>query len=186
MKKAAPWIRVLFLALFIFLLRKGFLLLWLATYLVSLVFPLLYGKRFYCLLACPMNTLMLWISKRKGKLGLKNRPAPQWLSGGRFAWASLALTVAVFFISRKVVGKDFPMMVVWMVVASVMALFWHPDAFHDKVCPFGVPQGCLAKVSVLSEEGREKARNYQGFTASVLGGGSGGNPKEADKPAGQA
>ncbi len=173
MKKAAPWLRVLFLALFFFLLRQGFLLLWLAVYLLSLAFPLLYGKRLYCMLACPMNTLMLWVSGLKAKSGAKNRPTPGWLSGGKFAWASLALTVAVFIVSRKVVGKDFPMMLVWLAVAAVLTFFWHPDVFHDKVCPFGVPQGCLARVSALSEEGREKARNYQGFTASVLGGGPG-------------
>ena len=173
MKKAAPYIRVLFLVLLFVLLRQQLLLVWLGIYLASLLIPLLFGKRLYCKLACPMNTLMLWVTKLKQKLGWKNRPLPKWLEGGRIAWFSLALTAAVFILTRRVLGKDFPMMIVWMVVSVFLTLFYHQDLFHDQVCPFGKPQGCLAKQSLLSPEEREKARHYQGFTASVLGGGPG-------------
>lgn len=182
MKKAAPFIRLFFLALFLLLLKQGFLIVWLGLYLLSLLFPLLWGKRLYCLLACPMNTLLSFLVKLKKKLGLKNRPAPIWLAGGWFVWASLALTVLVFILSRQVLKKDFPMMLVWTAVALLMSLYWHPDAFHDKVCPFGLPQGCLAKQSLLSPENREKARDYKGFTQSVLGGGQPGQGPPQHKP----
>ena len=171
MKKFAPVLRILFLVLFFFLLRQGLLLAWLLIYLLSLIFPLLFGRRLYCLLACPMNTLMAWLLTLKKKLGLKNRPAPKWLEGGKLPWVSLALTVLMFILSRKVIGKDFPMMLVWITVSLIMTFFYHPDVFHDRVCPFGAPQGCLAKASLLDGEAREKARDYKGFTASVLGGG---------------
>lgn len=170
MKKAAPFIRLLFLALFVVLLRSGFLLGWLILYLASLLLPLLWGKRLYCVLACPMNTLMSWLAPLKQKLGLKNRPAPRWLAGGKLVWASLALTMAVFIISRRIIGRDFPMMLVWIAVSLGMMLFCHPDVFHDKVCPFGLPQGCLAKRSLLDEEAGKQARDYKGFTQTVLGG----------------
>lgn len=172
MKKFAPVIRILFLALFFFLLKRGFLLAWLGMYLLSLLFPLLFGKRLYCMLACPMNTLMVCMAKLKKKLGRKNRPVPSWLEGGKLPWVSLLITVAVFILSRKVIGRDFPMMLVWIAVSLVMTFFWHPDVFHDKVCPFGAPQGCLARRSLLDEEARAKARDYQGFTRTVLGGNS--------------
>lgn len=170
MKKAAPVIRLLFLALFVVLLRKGFLIGWLALYLLSLLLPLLWGRRLYCMLACPMNTLMSWLTPLKQKLGLKNRPAPAWLAGGVMVWASLALTVAMFLVTRRLIGKDFPMMLVWMAVSLGMTLVYHPDVFHDKVCPFGMPQGGLARRALLDEEAGKQARDYQGFTQSVLGG----------------
>ncbi len=178
MKKAVPFIRLLFLILFFVLLKSRLLLVWLGIYGLSLIFPLLFGKRLYCMLACPMNTLIVWVTRLKQKLGWKNHPVPKWLAGGRLPWISLALTLAVFIITRRVVGKDFPMMVIWMVISVFLTLFHHQDMFHDQVCPFGAPQGCLAKRSLLSEEGREKARNYQGFTASVLGGGPKAAPRE--------
>lgn len=176
MKKAAPFIRIAFLVLFFFLLRKGLLLVWLGLYLASLLLPLLWGRRIYCLLACPMNTLMVPLSKLKAKLGRKNRPAPAWLQGGRLVWASLALTVAVFIISRRLIGRDFPMMLVWVAVSILTVHFYHPDVFHDQVCPFGLPQGCAAKVSLLDEKARAQARDYQGFSRSVLGGQSKSSP----------
>lgn len=169
MKKAMPWIRMLFLLLFFVLLRQGFLLVWLAIYGLSLILPLLWGRRLYCLLACPMNTLMSWLTPLKKKLGLKNRPAPKWLAGGNMVWISLLISIGVFVLSRRVAGKDFPMMLVWMLVSLVLTLFYHPDVFHDQVCPFGLPQGCAAKASLLDEDARAKAQSYQGFSASVLG-----------------
>ena len=176
MKTAAPFIRLAFLALFLVLLRSGFLLVWLILYLLSLLIPLLFGKRLYCVLLCPMNTLMSYILKLKKRMNLKNRPAPEWLAGGKMAWVSLFVTIAVFVISRKALGKDFPMMVVWIIVASVMTLFYHPDVFHDGVCPFGVAQRQFARQSLLDEDARKKALDYQGFTKSVLGGGAENKP----------
>lgn len=180
MKRIAPLLRIAFLVLFFLLLRQGLLLVWLGIYVLSLLFPLLWGKRLYCMLACPMNTLMSWIQKLKQRLGIKNRPVPAFLSGNKLVWASLSLTVAVFIISRRALGRDFPMMVVWMLVSTIMTVFYHPDTFHDKVCPFGLPQGCAARQSLLSEEERQKARNYQGFSKSVLGGMQENTPAPGD------
>lgn len=177
MKKAAPLIRIAFLVLFFILLRNRLLLVWLVLYLVSLIFPLLFGKRLYCVLACPMNTLMVWVVKLKAKLGRGNKPAPNWLGGKKAAYVSLAATIALFFLSRKFLGRDLPVMLFWMLASVLLTWNHHPDVFHDQLCPYGVAQGCLAKKSLLSEEGRREANNYQGFTASVLGGGPG-----KDKP----
>ncbi|NLB39656.1 MAG: 4Fe-4S binding protein [Clostridiales bacterium] len=59
MKKIMPWLRPLFLILFIVLLRSQMLQVWLILYLVSLLFPALFGRRLYCVAACPIHTLML-------------------------------------------------------------------------------------------------------------------------------
>ena len=171
MKKIMPWLRPLFLILFIVLLRSQMLQVWLILYLVSLLFPALFGRRLYCVAACPIHTLMLvsvWI---KSNMGRKDKPAPAWLESGWAAWAALAVTVGLFILSRRVLGRDLPVMLFWMVAGFLITLVFHPDVFHDLLCPYGVLQRIMAKLSFLSPEGRETARNYQGFTKSVLGGG---------------
>ena len=68
-------VRILFLALFVFLVLKGKVMLWLALYGVSLLAALVFG-RIYCGYVCPMNTLMIpteWLSK-KLKLQTVNSP----------------------------------------------------------------------------------------------------------------
>ena len=85
MKYITNIIRILFLALFIFLLANGKVLLWLALFAVSLVAALIFG-RVYCGYACPMNTLMIpieWLSK---KLKLQTADTPKWLKNGYFTW----------------------------------------------------------------------------------------------------
>ncbi len=178
MKKALPLLRPAFLLLFIILLRAQMLQVWLILYLVSLVFPALYGRRIYCMVACPIHPLMLVSVWLKGKLARKDKPAPAWLSSGWASWAALAVTVALFIVSRKALGRDLPAMLFWMAAGFLMTLTFHPDVFHDLLCPYGVMQRILAKLSYLSPEGRAKARNYQGFTKSVLGGGR----KQGEKP----
>ncbi|NLB39657.1 MAG: 4Fe-4S binding protein [Clostridiales bacterium] len=105
-------------------------------------------------------------------MGTKDKPAPAWLESGWAAWAALAVTAGLFILSRRVLGRDLPVMLFWMVAGFLITLVFHPDVFHDLLCPYGVLQRIMAKLSFLSPEGRETARNYQGFTKSVLGGGN--------------
>lgn len=170
MKGKIMAVRLLFAVLFVVLLRLDKLMLWLVLYLASLVVPLLVGKRVYCMAVCPINTLMLGIVALKKKLNLPTRPMPKWLKNGKWAYAGLAVTVALFIISRKVMGRTLPVMILWLAAALLLTLRYHPDVFHDLLCPYGVLQRQLSKLSLLSEEGKAEANNYQGFTASVLGG----------------
>ncbi|MHC1787471.1 MAG: 4Fe-4S binding protein [Christensenellales bacterium] len=173
MKKAIRILRPLFFILFFVLVRQQALQIWLLLYLASLLFPALFGRRLYCTAACPINTLMPGIVWLEGKLGWLNKPMPQRLKSGWLAWASLLLSVALFIISRRLLGRDLPVMLFWMAAAVVFTLLFHPDVFHDLVCPYGVLQRLLAKVSLLSESGKEAARDYKGFGVSVLGAGKG-------------
>ena len=54
MKYIVNAIRILFLALFIFLLANGKVVLWLALFAISLIAALIFG-RVYCWYVCPMN-----------------------------------------------------------------------------------------------------------------------------------
>ena len=76
MKYAATIIRLLFLALFAFLMAQGKMVLWLALFGISLLAALLFG-RIYCGYVCPMNTLMIptnWIAK---KLNIQTQKTPK-------------------------------------------------------------------------------------------------------------
>lgn len=171
MKKTVRILRPLFFVLFFVLVRQQALIIWLGLYALSLVFPALFGKRLYCTAVCPMNTLMLGIVWLKGKLGRLDKPTPKWLKSGWLAYVSLGITVALFIISRKLLGRDLPVMLFWIIAAGGITFVYHPDVFHDLVCPYGVFQRMLARVSILSEEGRKLAREYKGFTISVMRGG---------------
>ena len=182
MKQAIRILRPLFLVLFFVLLGRQALQVWLILYLASLLFPALFGKRVYCMAACPMNTLMLGVVWIKGKLGRLDKPAPVWLKSGWLAWVSLGLTVALFIISRRFIDRDLPVMLFWMAAAVLFTVFFHPDVFHDLICPYGVLQRLLAKVSFLSEDGKKAARDYKGFNSSVLRGGKKGTVDANQQP----
>ena len=171
MKQAIGILRLLFLILFFILIKQQALMVWLILYAVSLLFPALFGRRIYCMAICPMNTLMLGVVWLKGKLGRLDRPTPKLLKTGWLAWVSLGLTVALFIISRRLLGRDLPVMLLWFIAAVVITLFYHPDVFHDLICPYGVLQRFLARFSFLSQDGKRTARDYRGFSVSVLGGG---------------
>ncbi len=184
MKPVMVALRLAFLALFIYLLRAEALMVWLILYLVSLLIPLLVGKRVYCMAACPINTVMMGVIWLRGKLGIVPKPAPRWAKGSTLAWISLAATVVLFFVTRKVMNKTFPVMLVWIVVAVIVTLRYHLDTFHDGLCPYGVLQRELANVSLLSEENGQKARDYKGFSVSVLGAAGQGNKPMGQPPRG--
>ena len=170
MKAKMMAVRLLFAALFAALIVMNRLTAWLALYALSLLIPLLIGKRVYCMAVCPINTLMMGVQSIKKKLRIATRPMPRALAGGRWAWAGLAVTAALFIVSRRVLGRTLPVMLLWMVVAVFFTLRWHQDVFHDLLCPYGVLQRLLSRVSLLNEDNRKAARDYQGFTISVLGG----------------
>ncbi len=73
MKYIANIIRILFLALFLFLIANGKVMLWLVLFAVRLIAVLIFG-RVYCGYVCPLNTLIVpveWLSKK-----LKRRTSP--------------------------------------------------------------------------------------------------------------
>lgn len=145
------FIRILFLALFIFLLVTGKAMLWLAFFGASLIAALFFG-RLYCGYVCPMNTLMVpveWLSK-KWKLQTDKKPA--WLKNGYFAWIALVVSVAVMLVFKKVLHIDVPILPFWLAVAVLITLRYKPDVFHNLICPFGALQRLFGRFALLSEK----------------------------------
>ena len=151
MKYITNIIRILFLALFIFLLANGKVLLWLALFAVSLVAALIFG-RVYCGYACPMNTLMIpieWLSK---KLKLQTADTPKWLKNGYFTWITLGISVAVMLLSKRLLHVDLPILPFWLVMSILITLRYKPAVFQNLICPFGALQRSFGRFARLSEK----------------------------------
>ncbi|MDD4324500.1 MAG: 4Fe-4S binding protein [Eubacteriales bacterium] len=150
-KKRLPLllIRVAFLALFIFLVINGKTLLWLVLFGVSLVLGIFFG-RLYCGYMCPINTVMMPVSQSTKKRG-GGKDAPKWLESGKVAWISLAVSVAIYTFTRLVLQKNFPVLLIWLVLAVVVTLRYKPYVFHNKICPFGVLQRLFARSPRFSQ-----------------------------------
>lgn len=150
MKYIANIIRILFIALFLFLLVNGKTMLWLALFGVSLVAALIFG-RIYCGYVCPMNTVMIpveWLSK---KLKLQTSNTPKWLKNGYFTWIALVVSIAVMLLSKRLLHIDLPVLPFWLIISLLVTLRYKPEVFHNLICPFGALQRTFGRFAQLSE-----------------------------------
>jgi ferredoxin-type protein NapH len=151
MKYIIPAVRILFLALFFFLVLNKKMMLWLALFGISLIGALLFG-RVYCGYVCPMNTLMIpaeWLSK---KLKLQTGKSPKWLRSGKFAWFALMGSVAVMLLAKKILHKDIPILLIWLAASILITLRYKPAVFHNLICPFGAVQKVFGRFAKFSEK----------------------------------
>lgn len=151
MKYIINGVRILFLGLFLFLVINGKMMLWLALFAVSLVAALFFG-RIYCGYACPMNTLMIpteWISK---KFKLQTDKTPKWLQSGKIGWISLGASLVLMIIGQKVLHRNIPILLIWLVTSVIITLRYKPAVFHNLICPFGVLQKLFGKSAWYSEK----------------------------------
>ena len=149
-KWSATIIRVVFLALFLLVTINGNMMLWLAFFLASLIAAIFFG-RLYCGYACPMNTVMIpaeWLSK---KLKIQSTKTPKWLSNGVFAWIFLVISIAVMVISQKVLHKNIPLLLIWLVISVLVTLRYKPAVFHNLICPFGALQKTFGRFAMFSK-----------------------------------
>jgi len=151
MKYIVYIIRFLFLALFLFLLGNGKMMMWLALFGVNLLAALIFG-RVYCGYVCPMNTLMIpteWISK---KLELQTTNTPKWLGKGYFTWIALLVSIAVMFMLKKMLHINFPILLFWLAISVLIILRYKPVVFHNFICPFSGLQRTFGRFAKLSKK----------------------------------
>ena len=136
MKKALQRIiQVLFLAIFVFLLAKQKIQLWMALFLISVIASFVFG-RLYCGWACPINTVLGPITWVKKKLHIKSIPIPSFLAKTWVRLVSLALFIAVFvFIMRT--GKKLPVLPVLFYLGVFVTLLFPEEFWHRYLCPYG-------------------------------------------------
>ncbi len=151
MKHLIHAIRILFLALFVFLMVNGNTMVWLGLFAASLVAALLFG-RLYCGYACPMNTLMApteWLSK---KLKWQTDKTPQWLRSGWLPWVALALSMSLMLFAKKLLGKNIPVLLIWVAASVLITLRYRQAVFHNYICPFGALQRVFGRFAVFSKK----------------------------------
>jgi len=139
MKYLITIVRLIFLALFVFLLAQGQMTLWLALVGAGLLVSLIFG-RIYCGYVCPMNTLMIptnWIAK---KLKFQTKKTPKWLGNGYFAWIALVVSVAAMLLLKQLFQINLPVLPIWLAVSVIVTLRYRPSVFHNLLCPFGALQ----------------------------------------------
>ena len=151
MKYVSTIVRLVFLALFVFLIINGKVILWLALFGISLLAALIFG-RIYCGYICPMNTLMAPVEWLSNKLRLQTSHPPKWLKNGYFTWITLFVSVAAMLLSKKLLHIELPILAFWLVVAVLVTLRYQSAVFHNLICPFGALQRTFGQFARLSEK----------------------------------
>lgn len=133
--------RLIWFALFIFLVANGLVYFWFGLFVLSLIAALFVG-RVYCGYICPLNLGMMPAAKLSQKLGIQKKMDPSMARQGRkvLPWILLLVSGAVFLIALLVKGHLAPVMVIWFIVSIMVTLRYPPFVFHNRTCPFGAVQ----------------------------------------------
>ena len=122
MKKYLPtFIRIVFLVLFVLLIQNGKMMLWFGIYAFSLILALIFG-RIYCGYICPMNTLMIPTDRIAKKLKIQTNKSPKWLQSGKIAWVAIFISLAVMLFAKRIMGRNIPILLIWLVISVVITL----------------------------------------------------------------
>lgn len=127
--------QVILLLVFIVLIVVGKLQLWMAIFAISLVLSIVVG-RIYCSWICPINTVMraeLWLKKT---LKIKQRKTPEFIKKPVFRYAFLVIFLGSFVLTTKM-GIKVPIMLILILVAFVITLFFEENMWHRYLCPQG-------------------------------------------------
>jgi polyferredoxin len=139
MKSFDTSIRLAFFALFVFLTIQGKMRLWLLLFALSLPAAALFG-RLYCGYVCPIHTVMRPVSTLSSRRGWQKSSAPRFLSNKALPWAALAISVTATVIARRTFQLTLPLLPFWIAAGALTALFFRPEVFHNRICPFGALQ----------------------------------------------
>ena len=140
--------QIVFLLLFLFLLKVGKVQVWLVIFVGSVILALLSG-RFYCGWICPINTLIGNISKVKKRLGIKEFYIPRFLKKPLFRNLVLIIFI-ITFIFVIISGKKLPVLPFLFLMGIALTLFFPESMWHRYLCPYG---------SILGMTG-SKAKRY--------------------------
>lgn len=130
-----PFIQGAFLLLFLVLLLKGRMQLFMVFFLGGLVLSA-FSSRLFCGFFCPMGTVMRFETFAKKRMGFKDRPIPSWVRKGwlRFGVAFVLLAS----IPRSLMGAvPLPVLPVLLLLSIALTLRYSEALFHRHICPYG-------------------------------------------------
>lgn len=128
-------VQLLSLALFITLLATKRLPLWLAIFLVGVALSPLVG-RIYCGWICPIYTGTNALTMIKQKLGIKPRKTPKALQAPWLRYAMAGVLIILFVLGARS-GRRFPALLLFLVAALGLTLFYPEALWHHYLCPYG-------------------------------------------------
>jgi polyferredoxin len=143
--------RILFLIIFLLLVTRGAMVMWLGIFGVTMILALLLG-RIFCGWICPMNTVMLpteWLSK---KLNLQTKDAPNWLKSGVIPWIMLFIMIATMIFAKRMFGVQIPILLYLVIFSVIVTLRYKPEIFHNYICPFEPLQNLTGKFALFTEK----------------------------------
>ena len=151
MKWFTTVVRLVFLTVFLLLMIKGKVILWLGLFALSLIAAVFLG-RVYCGYACPMNTLMIpsdWLGK---KMKIQTNRIPAWLQNKPIAWIALIFSLVSMLLAKRILQINIPVLPIWLVVSVLVTLRYQPSVFHNLICPFGPLQKWFGKWALFSKK----------------------------------
>ncbi|PKM70481.1 MAG: hypothetical protein CVU93_01865 [Firmicutes bacterium HGW-Firmicutes-18] len=136
MRIARNIIQILFFGLFIMIVLNGNMVLWLGIFVLSLLAAALFG-RFYCGYICPMNLMMGITGKISKKLKWQTKKVPKFLESKALPWIVLAMMVGSMVLSKRVLHRELPILIILMVLSVLVTLRYEEWVFHNRICPYG-------------------------------------------------
>jgi polyferredoxin len=128
-------VEVLFLGLFLFLLIRGKVQVWMGIFLLSLVLSLFFS-RFYCGWICPINTLLKPITFLKKKFRVGSIKTPAFLKNGVLRILLLVAFLALMVFTLRS-GKQLPVLPALVAIGVFLSLFFEEELWHHWLCPYG-------------------------------------------------
>lgn len=136
MKKAVQRsIQILFLALFVVLIVKGRVQIWMGIFVLSALASLVFS-RFYCGWLCPINTTLKPVTWAKRRLHIKSFPIPNFLKKTWVRILMLVLFLGILGFTLKT-GKRLPVLPISVALGFVLTLFFPEELWHRYLCPYG-------------------------------------------------
>jgi len=129
------FLQIAFLILFVFLIVKGKVQLWMGLFLAGVIVSFVFG-RVYCGLICPINTVMNAVTWLKKKLHIKSMHIPKALKKPWIRYAVLGIFAALF-IFIMISGKKLPVLPAMFLLGILLTLFFSEELWHRYLCPYG-------------------------------------------------
>jgi len=147
---------IIALVLFVFIILRKAMMLWLALYGVSVILALFFG-RFYCGYICPMQTAMKVSQKIKGKIRLSelNTTFLRYLP-----FLSLLIAVLIMMAGQKAFDAQLPVLLIYLVLSFLWTLGFSSSAWHNYLCPFSI---------LLKSAGKRSRRHYKVESSTCIG-----------------
>lgn len=136
-QKIRPFIQVLFLGIFLFLMFTGKAQFWMGLIFVSILLSAVFG-RFYCGWACPINTLIRPVNWLKKKLGIQKEDIPGFVKKLRWVFFGLFLVGLAYTIYTISQGRKFPLPLIIIPLGLLTTLLINEKSWHRYLCPWGI------------------------------------------------